>query len=387
MRVVVTGLVASFSLGGLSWSYLGYVEGFRRLGFDVLYLEDTGRWFYDPATATFREDATDSIRYLAGVLGRLAPGVSWSLRGPDGVHHGLGRAEVDKFCAGADLFLNVSGSCWLREAHRRARRTVYLDTDPGYSHAKLDAVARGVATEEEVRSVALIRAHDRFFTYAENFGRPDCPLEAYGLSWRTTRSPIVLDQWPVASTPEADRYTTVMSWKTDQEPPRLGTRIYAGKEVEFARFLDLPARTEASLEIAVAGSAPVGDLRRRGWSVVDAASRTATPEAYRSYLVASRGEWSVAKNVYVATHSGWFSERTACYLALGKPAVVQETGFSRFLPTGEGLFAFGGIEEAVAALAAIEADYRRHCDAARALAEQAFDATTVLTRLCRDAGL
>lgn len=387
MRVVVTGLLATYPLGGVSWDYLAFVKGFRRLGAEVLYLEDTGQWLYDPRDGTFTEDVSHNLRYLSEILTRHAPRTAWSVRAPDATYHGLDEAAVTRFCAGADLFLNVSGCCWLRDGYRGARRKIYLDTDPGYSHAKLAAVERGSASGDDEYSVDLIRAHDLFFTFAESMGRPECLLPAAGLRWQTTRQPIVLEDWPYTHRPEARAYTTVMSWKTDVTVPTIDGVTYGGKDVEFARFEDLPGRTPVALEIAVAGKAPRQDLQRRGWSVVDAAERSATMEIYRDYLAASRGEWSVAKNAYVATRSGWFSCRSACYLALGKPAVLEDTGFSTHVPTGEGLFAFSTPDEAASALAAVESDYRRHCEAARALAEKEFAAETVLARLCEQAGL
>jgi hypothetical protein len=387
MRVVVTGLLATYPLGGVGWDYLAFVRGFQLLGAEVLYLEDTGQWLYDPRDGTFTDDVSYHLRYLAQILQAHAPGVRWSLRSPDGTYHGLDEVAVGAFCGGADLFLNVSGCCWLRETYRGARRKIYLDTDPGYSHAKLAASERGTATGDEEYSVGLIRAHDLFFTFAENMGDESCRLPAAGLRWQTTRQPIVASDWPFTYRPEAAAYTTVMSWKTDVTVPTIDGTTYGGKGVEFVRFADMPSRTPAPLEIAVAGVAPRADLQARGWRVVDAGERSATMEIYRDYLAASRGEWSVAKNAYVATRSGWFSCRTACYLTLGKPAVVQDTGFRAHYPTGEGLFAFSTADEAAAALAEVERDYRRHCEAARALALQEFDAQRVLTRLCAEAGL
>src|SRR5260221_4454926 len=168
MRIVVTGLVATYPLGGVSWDYLAYVDGFRRLGHTVLYLEDTGAWYYHPSEQTFSDDAAPNLRYLAAALATLdAPDARWAVRAPDGAYHGLDGAEVRRFCRGADLFLNVSGCCWLREEYRGARRTVYLDTDPGYTQAKLQAAADGSATEDQLFSVNLIHQHDAFFTFAE----------------------------------------------------------------------------------------------------------------------------------------------------------------------------------------------------------------------------
>ena len=178
-----------------------------------------------------------------------------------------------------------------------------------------------------------------------------------------------------------------MAWKTKPALPVVGGRTYGGKDVELRRFFDLPRRVRTPLEIAVSGPAPRDEMTAAGWSVVDAAERSTTMERYRDYIGASRGEWSVAKEAYAASESGWFSCRSACYLAMGKPVVVQDTGFSRHYPTGEGLFAFRGLEDIVAALEAVGADHARHARAAHAIAESHFKAETVLAKLAEDCGL
>jgi hypothetical protein len=389
MKVVVSGLIAAYPLGGVAWDYLAYVRGLRDLGCDVLYLEDTGQWLYDPRKATFTADVSFHTRYLAQVLARGGPGArrQWSLRDPLGNYHGLSREQVLRFCDQADLFLNVSGACWLREEYRGARCIAYVDTDPGYTQAKLQAVEQGTASEDQHFSVGLIRAHHRFFTLATNLGQPTCSLPTGGLHWLPTRPPIVLAHWPRIYTPHARRYTTVMSWKIDVSPPVLNGQVYGGKDLEFARFLDLPRRVPVCFEVALSGTAPRAELRQHGWRITDGHRASRTLGFYRSFIQRSRAEWSVAKNVYVATQSGWFSTRTVSYLASGKPAIVQDTGFSRVFPTGEGLFAFSTADDVRSAVDQIERNYRRHCLAARALAEQEFQATTVLEALLRDCGL
>ncbi len=389
MKIVVTGLIGSYPLGGVGWDYLAYVSGFRRLGHEVFYLEDTGQWLYDPRNYTFTADVGFNVRYLADTLLRAGANMHdhWSLRAPDGSYHGASLAQVERFCSAADLFLNLSGACWLRDAYRSARRIAYLDSDPCYSQTKLEAVERGTATEDQAYSVGLIRAHHCFFSFAENIGDPSCAIPSCGLHWLPTRQPIVIEDWPFTFTPEARSYTTVMSWKTDVTLPNLSGVTYGGKDVEFMKFIDLPARVPIQLEVALSGSAPRDDLQQHGWTIIEAAETSATLDGYHRYLSQSRAEWSIAKNAYVASRSGWFSTRSAAYLALGKPVVVQDTGFARYYPTGEGLFSFSSIDEAAAGIAAIEGHYRRHCDAARAIAEHEFASEVVLQRLLHDAGV
>jgi hypothetical protein len=388
MRVVVTGLVATYPVGGVAWDYLQYVQGFRALGCEVYYLEDTGGWLYDPGAQTFIEDARPGARFLAAGLAALDPALAdvWALRAPDGTLHGLEEAALAGVCAGTDLFLNLSGSCWLREPYRAARVKAYVDTDPSYSQAKIAAVDAGTATESMRFSVDLIRRHDVFFTLAEHLGAPDCLIPACGLTWHPTRQPIALANWPIRMAPDGP-FTTVMSWKIEPTPPSLSGHVYGGKDVEFERFLDLPHRTPEVLEVAISGAAPRERIAAAGWRLADARAVSGTMAAYREYILASRGECSIAKNAYVATRSGWFSTRSAAYLASGKPVVVQETGFSAHVPTGPGLHAFSTAEEAVAALAAVRADYARACRHAREVAEAHFGAERICARLLADAGL
>src|SRR2546427_1148500 len=350
MRVVVTGLVATYPVGGVARPSLQRVQGFRSLGCEVPSPEDPGQWLYDPAPQTFTDDVRINARYLNDALASLDPALArcWSLRAPDGTYHGLDEAAVARACAAADLFLNLSGSCWLRDAYRAARVKAYVDTDPGYSQAKIGAGEAGVADDSVRFSVNLIRQHDIFFTLGEGIGRPGCPIPTGGLTWHPTRQPIVLANWPVRSAPDGP-FTTVMSWKIEPTPPSLGGRVYGGKDVEFERFMDLPSRTPETLEVALSGAAPRERIVAGGWRLRDAPGVSANMTAYRDYLLASRGECSIAKNAYVALRSGWFSTRTAAYLACGKPAVVQETGWSAHAPPGPGLHAFTTAEEAVAA--------------------------------------
>jgi hypothetical protein len=388
MRVVVAGLVATYPVGGVAWDYLQYVQGFHALGCEVWYVEDTGRWLYDPQRETFVADATRGARFVGGSLAWLDPALArrWAVRAPDGKWHGLDEQAVARAFSGADLFLNVSGACWLREAYRDARVKAYLDSDPGYTQGRLAAVDAGTADEDTVFSADLVRRHDVFFTLGERIGAPDCLIPSCGIRWYPTRQPIVLADWPVRAAPDG-AFTTVMSWKIEPTPPELAGRAFGGKDVEFERFLDLPRHVPERLEVALSGAAPRDRILAAGWRLVSSRSASGTMAAYRDYIAASRGEWSIAKNAYVATRSGWFSTRSAAYLACGKPVVVQDTGFAADLERGPGLRPFSTMAEAAAALAAVRTDYGRACEHARMLAERSFAAERVLGRLLADAGV
>lgn len=387
MRIVVSGLIATYPLGGVAWDYLQFVKGFVALGCEVTYLEDTGLWVYHPQLQTFTDDCRENIRYLQGVLATIS-GMesSFAFRDPHGVLHGLSEAELTRRCRGADLLLNVSGVLWFRDSYRGAQVTAYYDSDPLYTQAGVVAVAEGRGNEHHQRTVGWFWSHDVFFTMAENIDDPSCLIPRCGIEWKTTRQPVTLDDWPVTYNEHAKSFTTVMSWKTQPALPVLGGRVYGGKDVEFLRFASLPRWVSVPLEVAMSGAAPREELTREGWVMVDGRERSSTMERYRDYIGTSRGEWSIAKQAYVATQSGWFSCRSAVYLAMGKPVVVQDTGFSRIYPTGEGIWGFQSVEQAAMAIEAIDADYRRQCEAARTMAERYFRAETVLEQLLRDAG-
>ncbi len=385
MKAVVTGMIGSYPVGGVAWDYGQYALGLERLGFEVYYLEDTGWQTYDPRLGMYGEDCSYSVAFIPQALATLSPTLAdrWHFRNMDGQSYGLEADAMRDVLAEADLFLNVSGGTLLRDDYLGCKRKVLIDTDPGWNHFR--NYPRWDANQGWQGSHGY-RAHDFFFTYAECLGQAECCLPSFGLPWHATRPPVVLDCWK----PElpGESWTTVMTWKNFQEQLSYKGVTYGTKEMEFGRVEDLPRRTRARFELALGGAeAPVGQWQSLGWSIVKSGAISQTACDYRTYLASSRGEFSVAKNVYVATHSGWFSCRSVCYLAAGRPVVVQDTGFSEFIPSGDGLFAFSDLEEAVEGVNAIEADYSRHSRAARELAAEYFDSSHVLGQLLECVGL
>jgi hypothetical protein len=376
VKAIVTGMIATYPVGGVAWDYAQYALGLERLGFEVYYLEDTGLDAYDPATRAYGGDGRYGAAFLERSLAALSAPLAkrWHLRAADGTIRGLAPEDFRDVLAEAALLLNISGSALVRDDTLRCRNRILVDTDPGWNHfrnyPRWDA-------QPGWRGTHGWRAHDHFFTYAERIGAPDCVLPTLGIDWQPTRPPVLLDLW--RPEPPGERWTTVMTWRNFPESIEYRGRRYGAKELEFDRIETLPGRTAAELEVAVGGSGPpVGRWRSLGWSVIDSHSVSATPEDYRDYIERSRGEFSVAKNVYVATRSGWFSCRTVCYLAAGRPAVIQDTDYSSTIPCGEGLVAFRGLDDAAAGIERVEADYARHQAAARALAAEHFAAERVL---------
>jgi hypothetical protein len=384
LTIIVTGYAATYPIGGATWDYLQYVLGFQRLGHRVYYLEDTGQWTWDVHQDTFSDDASSNAAYLARCIAALDPGLThnWALRDVHGRYYGMSQAEVAKLCRETDVFINYSGSCMLRDEYMACRTKVYLDSDPLYNQAGISEYVHGTADDKTRWAVDYIRQHDKFLSFGENIGKPHCLIPAALFAWQPTRQPVVLDCWDRACVPMRDVYTTVMSWQPNGGSVTVNGVAYGGKHAEFGKFINLPQHTPQALELAIGGGLPPIDLlRQHGWHVIEGYEVSSDPWKYREYICASKAEFSVAKQAYVATRSGWFSCRSACYLAAGKPVVVQDTGFGEYIPTGEGILVFSTEEEARAAIERINRDYQHHAAAASRLAREFFDAQRVLPAL------
>jgi hypothetical protein len=380
LRIIVTGLIGQYPLGGVAWDYAQYVVGLARLGHDVYYLEDTGEWPYNPDEGGVGEDPGFTFRYLEGVMSRFGLEERWAYRFPGSDRwFGMPESRREQVLAGADLLINVSGTlgrpAHYREAAPRAR-FAYVDSDPVFTHVKL---------AHDRRFRLFVDVHDVHFSFGEALADavPDT-----GHHWRPTRQPVVLDAWEPAPA-RRDVFTTVMNW-TSYQPVRWHELSLEQKDVEFERFLDLPGKVWPTvLEVALAEGKtrhpPRDRISAAGWRIVDPAIVCPDPQSYRNYVAGSSAEWSVAKNGYVDPPSGWFSCRSACYLACARPVILQDTGFSSVLPVGVGLLPFSSLHEAAEAIREVESDWERHSRAARAIAEQCFDSARVLGRLVAEA--
>jgi hypothetical protein len=365
---------------GVAWQVLHHLEGFRRLGHEVLYLEDTQRWPYDPVADSVCDDVRPAISYVAALMARCGLERAWAYRDvATGDVYGLSERELATALRAADVLVNLSGVMVLRAEHLRVPVRVYLETDPVLPQIE---VAQG-----QQFTIDFLNAHTHHFTYGANIGAPDCAVPDTPYSFRPTRPPVIIDWWSGASehrTLAGRAFTTIANWRqTSKDVAWKGRVLSWSKHGQFLRFIDLPARVSSPLELALAidDEGAVEVLRQAGWQVRAASPLSKDVDAYRRYIGGSAGEFSVAKEQYVAPRSGWFSDRTATYLAAGRPAIVQDTGFGCALPTGEGLLPFSTMEEAVSAFEAIQGDYPRHSRAARAIAEDYLRAETLLGEL------
>jgi hypothetical protein len=298
----------------------------------------------------------------------------------DGGTSGFGMApeELRELVADVDVLLNLGGPLPAQSPLLQIPRRVYVDLDPGFTQIWAHQTDMG------------FRDHDFFFTVGQNVGRPGFGIPALGIDWAPTLPPVVLDLWPAHVDPSCERVSTIADWRGSQYA-RFEGELYAGKREEFIRFLDVPKRSQRPIELALNigqhDHEDLGLLLENGWFVRDPYLYAGDLESYAEFIRFSRAEFSVAKAGYVKSQCGWLSDRTACYLASGKPAVVQSTGFESSLRTGSGLLTFRTVAEAVEALETLEGDYLAHARAARDIAEEHFDSDLVLGSLLERAAL
>jgi hypothetical protein len=382
-KIIVQHFVGQMPLGGIAWQAMQYALGLERLGYEVWYIEDGGANPYDPRIDSVVMDCAYGVSYLRHAMERYGLGEHWAYWDAiNDTYHGLSRERVRALYGEADALVNLCGATRLREEHMRCPVRIMVDTDPVYEqikYAKADAAAR-----------AYLDAHTHLFTYGENLGAADCPVPLSGLNWIPTRPPVVLSEWPAAEGAPAC-YSSIATWENKGKNIEFGGETYLwSKHVNFLRFLDLPrALPERCFSLALMTVSE--DVRREvashGWRVLDPRPISADMTSYADFIRGSRGEFTVAKDIYVRPLSGWFSDRSVCYLASGRPVVTMKTGFSKFYPAGAGLFEFLDLDEALEAFRTIEGDYRRHARAARGIAEEFFASERVLLPMMAAAGL
>jgi hypothetical protein len=374
LRIIVGGMVGQYPLGGVAWDYFHYCLGLHELGHDVYYHEDTWCWPFDPNLGFATDKPEHTVNFLKSFFDTYAPHLAqkWHYLFLHEKHFGMAPEAFDDIAKTADVFLNISGACFIPEQLNPRCIKVFMDTDPGYNQFVLSE--RYTWSQNVDRWCKQVADHDRHLTYAENIYGDDCVIPRMNFDWQPTRCVVTLPSWEkVKATPVPKNapFTTVMTLGYFPGPLIYKGKTYGSKAMEFEKFRSQPGLTNASILVAVGGDkVPLDPIRNDGWHLTDGTKATQTVESYMQFLADSAGEWSIAKNVYVDTNSGWFSCRTACYLAAGRPAVVEETGWSRFIPAGQGVISFRTVEESVAALAALSADPLQHRAAAYDIARE-----------------
>jgi hypothetical protein len=382
--VIVSGALANKPYnGGNAWSRLSWLLGFKQLGFDVYFVEQIG---HDACIdrqgqiSPFKQSI--NFEFFEKTMQQFGLSEVSCLIYRDGQEvHGVGIQRLATMAQNGSLLFNLSGHLTLPEIKNSAGCKVYYDDDPGFTqfwHAEHNPGAR-------------LWDHDFYFTIGENIGKAECVIPTGGLTWHHTRPPVVLENWPVVTQEALDRFTTVASWRGAFGPIQHNGKTYGLKVHEFRKFIDVPQRSgykfEIALQIHPADQKDLNALRAYGWHISDPDEAARSPEAFRNFVQSSGAEFSVAQGIYVETNSGWFSDRTVRYLASGKPALVQDTGFSGQYPVGRGLLTFRTVNEAVEGAKRIAQDYPDHCKAARQIAEEYFDSAKVIRAMAGEIGL
>jgi hypothetical protein len=375
--IIVAGSLAQKPrYGGHTWVFLQYLLGFQRLGWDVLFLD---RLEPDVCVNAAGEpcplEESLNLSYLLEVMERFKLGNAFALLHDGGRRSiGLSRGDLEARCKRASVLLNVMGFVTDPDILGLVGRRVFLDIDPGFPQ-----MWRALGLHDS------FAGHDQYVTIGENIGRPDCAIPTCGLDWITTPQPIVLDHWKPQPADGEGPITSVGAWRGPNGPVTYQGKTYGLRVHEFRKFAPLPRLSGRNFRVALdIHAAEVNDLallRDSGWSLADPLVTAGDPWLYQDYIRASRAEFMVAKNMYVQANSGWFSDRSICYLATGRPVLAQDTGIRRLYPSGAGLLAFRTLEEAQAAVEELDRDYAGHCRAAREIAVEYFDSDKVLGRL------
>jgi hypothetical protein len=375
--VVVAGALANKPAnGGAAWTRLSWALGFARLGYRVHFVEQIApASCIDERGARCALDDSINLAFFRDVTQRFGLDATLIVEG-EGRTVGLRLDELADAARSADMLVNISGHLTIAAVKDRFRKRLFIDLDPGYTqfwHAD------GLAEDR-------LCDHDLYFSVGENIGESSCGIPTGQITWRPIRQPIVLDEWPVVPCAALPiRFTTVASWRGPLGRATRNDTLFGVKAHEFRKFISVPAQSESAFEIALeidpADRHDMELLRANRWTVVDPKRVVPDPVRFRRYVQHSSAEFSVAQGVYVETQSGWFSDRTVRYLASGKPALVQDTGWSRTYPSGCGLLAFRTLEQALDGAERIARNYGEHARAARAIAEEFFDSSKVLAAL------
>jgi hypothetical protein len=386
-RIVVMGFMGSMPIAGVIWQHIHYIVGLQRLGHDVYYVEDSARIPYNPETF----EVTNEFDYTAQLLNRLSGEFGFRNRWafcarylPGNPTAGLSSKKIRQLYRDADAILNICGAQEFNDDLLLSDRILYIESDPGVEQIKID---KGVKSTKQ-----YLGRHHALFTFGENISSKTFPVPTHGLKWLPTRQPVVTDLWRTSRQPaHAAVFTSVANWSTSglKDITWRGKKYLWSKSREFLRFIAAPKDAGETFELAtnIEHAATRAKFVRNGWRLTSPLQMSVDYWLYRDYVQRSKGEFTVAKDQYVRLNTGWFSDRSACYLAAGRPVIIQETGFTKFYGGREGLLGFRTLGEIVDAVKRVNADYTKHSRAAYALAREVFEAKNVLKSILERAGI
>ncbi|MDQ3621494.1 MAG: hypothetical protein M3463_03270 [Verrucomicrobiota bacterium] len=386
-KIVVMGFMAGCPIAGVVWQHIHYIAGLQRLGHEVYYIEDSARLPYDPSTYEVTNDYAYAVKTLARLAAEFGFEDRWAfcaryLPGEDSI--GLAKSRMRELYRHADAILNVCGTQELNEDLLQSERILYVESDPGVEQIKVDKGERA--------TIESLSRHRALFSFGENIGTAQFPVPTHQFQWLPTRQPVVTEFWKTEGPPSPTAvFTSVANWTTSGLKDIIwrGDRYLWSKSLEFLRFVEAPKRAGEPFELAttLTDAGLEARFRGNGWELARPDPLSLEHHLYREYLQRSKGEFTVAKDQYVRLRTGWFSDRSACYLAAGRPVITQQTGFTEYYGGDGGLFAFETLEEIAEAVRAINAEYPRHSRAAFDLAAEHFEATKVLASLLQRASI
>jgi hypothetical protein len=378
-RIVVGSSIVRYPVGGMIQWVLGWLIGFKNLGHDVYFVEKSGDWpnsCYDLERKVMTDDCSYGIKILANLSRRFGLQNKWCFVDAERQYHGLSKERIETIFQSAEIFVDLEWNEWLAEAGKAGLR-IHVDGEPGWSQMKLE-ISRDAGEE--------LPRYDYYYTVGRNIGTKNSISPTAGIQWRHIFMPILVSDYPSAPVMPNAPFTTVMNWKKHKNIEYRGIQ-YGQKDVEFQKFLNLPRLVSVPLEAAISGKVPKELLLDHGWRLRNADEVALSIDSYKEYIQSSKGEFSVAKNVFVGTNCGWFGERAGYYMASGRPVVMQDTGFSWHLPCGQGLFAVNTVEEAAEAIDEINSNYESHSKWAREIAVEFLDAKIILKKFLNELGL
>lgn len=386
-RIIVTGYMARCPIAGVIWQHIHYIVGLQRLGHEVFYIEDSTAHPYHP----LKFDYVDDWSYTAAIMPKLAAQFGfedrWGYRArflPDRPTAGLSGKRIDALYREADAVLNVCGEQELHEDLLRNRCLIYIESDPGKEQCVID-------NDPTAPIRATLAHYQAVFTFGEHIGTAKFPVPLHGVPWQPTRQPIVTDLWRAdAPPPSGAVFTSVANWNTKgKDIEWRGDRYLWSKALEFLRFKDAPQRSGETFELAtnLRDEPTRAELQSLGWRLTSPQAISIDHDLYVAYLRGSKGEFTVAKDQYVRLNTGWFSDRTACYLAAGRPVITQETGFTDLYGGDRGLLSFRSVDEVADAVRAVNSDYAAHSRAAFEIAAEHFESTKVVASILDRAGV
>ena len=386
-RIVVMGFMGSCPIAGVIWQHIHYIVGLQRLGHAVYYIEDSARLPYNPETF----EVNNEFDYAARLLNRLSREFGFKNRWafcarylPGNPTAGLPLKRIRQLYRDADAILNICGAQEFNDDLLVSDRILYIESDPGVEQIKIDKGAKATTN--------YLQRHRALFTFGENVGTKSFPVPTHGFKWLPTRQPVVTDLWKTQrAPPRAAVFTSVANWSTSglKDITWRGDKYLWSKSREFLRFISAPKKSGETFELAtnIEDANTRAKFLRNGWRLHSPLQLSVDYWLYRDYIRRSKGEFTVAKDQYIRLNTGWFSDRSACYLAAGRPVIIQETGFTKIYGGKAGLLSFRSLSEIVDAVKVINADYAKHSRAARALAREFFEAENVLKSILDRAGI